>query len=137
MQATTRRVVSMWTPHLLVRTHAHIFLVHSSCVTDVSLTLGSRLKIVKCCAILKIVSSLYHVLLGVLVNHFPMVTSSTTCSLSRPSASSIPFAGTTSPPSVSARWSGMSGCIANPTRDTADRARLVKSCGARDSRHRL
>ena len=55
---------------------------------------------------------------GVLVGHFPMVTSSLTCSLSRPSASPVPLAGSRSRPCVSARWSGISGCIANPTQDT-------------------
>ena len=79
-------VSTLWTPHLPVRTHAHIFLVHITCVTDVSLTFGSRLSSVarfsKVCHL-----SIMSLLDVLVVSHFPMVTSSPTCSLSRPSAS--------------------------------------------------
>ena len=54
-------------------------------------------------------------LLGVPVSRFCPIASSPTCSLSRHSASSTPLAGTRSASCVSARWSGMSGCLANPT----------------------
>ena len=56
--------------------------------------------------------------LSVPVTRFPLIASSPICSLSRPCGSSTPLAGTRSPPCVSARWSGMSGCVANPTPDT-------------------
>ena len=55
---------------------------------------------------------------GVPVGRFPPIAFSPACSLSRPSASSTPLAGTRSLPCVSARWSGMSGCLANPTPGT-------------------
>ena len=47
-----------------------------------------------------------------MISRFP------TCSLSRPSASSTPLAVTRSNPCTSAQWSGMSGCLANPTPHT-------------------
>ena len=52
---------------------------------------------------------------GVPVTRFPLVASSATCSLSRPSASSTPLALTRSNPCTSARWSGLSGCLGKPT----------------------
>ena len=58
-------------------------------------------------------------LLGVLVSRFPLVASSPTCSLSRPSASSTLLAVTRSNTCTSAHWSGMSGCWANPTPHTS------------------
>ena len=57
--------------------------------------------------------------LGVLVGHVPMVASAPTCSLWRPSASSTPLAGTRSLPASLLDRVRMSGCIANPTPDTA------------------
>ena len=82
------------------------------CFTDVWLKIVSVARFTKEC-LLAIMS-----LFGVLVCHFPMILASLTCSLSRPSASSAPLPETRSSPCVSARWSGMSGCIANPTPDT-------------------
>ena len=57
-------------------------------------------------------------LLGVPVSRFLQIASSTTCSQSQPSASSTPLTRTRSPSCASARWSGMSVCIANPTPNT-------------------
>ena len=57
-------------------------------------------------------------LLSVPFVRFPLVASSPTCSLSRPSASSTNLAVTRSNPCTSAHWSGMSGCLANPTPHT-------------------
>ena len=49
---------------------------------------------------------------------FPPVTSSPTCSLSKSSASPTSFGGSRQNPCASAHWSGMSGCLANPTPNT-------------------
>ena len=52
------------------------------------------------------------------LGRFPLVTSSPTCSLSRPSASSTSSGRSGVTPFASAHWSGMSGCLPNPTPDT-------------------
>ena len=57
-------------------------------------------------------------LLGVPSVRFPLFASSPTCSLSRPSASSTSLERTTLNPCPSAHWSGMSGCLVNPTPNT-------------------
>ena len=61
-------------------------------------------------------------LLGVPVGRFLPIASSPTCSLSRPSPSSTPLAGTRSLPCASALWGGMSGHLATPTPDTVSSA---------------
>ena len=69
----------------------------------------------------KTLSSLRHVLVslfGVPFLRFSLVASSLTCSLSRPSASSISLERTRLNPWPSAHWSGMSGCLAHPTPNT-------------------
>ena len=108
------------TPHLFVRAHTHIVLVRALHVMTARVAqgpLGSRLS-----SVARFSKKCHRSIMSLLgvpdVSHFPMVTSSSTCSPSRPSASSTPLAGTRSPPCVSAQWSGMSGCIANPTADT-------------------
>ena len=55
---------------------------------------------------------------GPLGRYLP-VTSSPTCSLSRPSASSTSLGWSSVNPCASAHWSGTSGCLANPTPNTA------------------
>ena len=52
------------------------------------------------------------------LGRFPPVTSSPSCSLSRPSASSTSFGGSRRTPCASAHWSAMSGCLATPTPNT-------------------
>ena len=54
-------------------------------------------------------------LFGVPFVRFPSVASSPTCCLSRPSASSTSLERTRLTSCSSAHWSGMSGCLANPT----------------------
>ena len=51
-------------------------------------------------------------------SRFLPVTSSPRCSLSRPSASLTSLGRSKAPPCASAHWSGMSGCLANPTPNT-------------------
>ena len=57
-------------------------------------------------------------LLGAPFTRLPPVASSPACSLSRPSASSTSLERTRLAPCSSAHWSGMSGCLANPTPHT-------------------
>ena len=54
------------------------------------------------------------------LGRFLPVTSSPTCSLSRPSASSTSFGGSRQNSCASAHCCGMSGCLANPTPNTSD-----------------
>ena len=54
-------------------------------------------------------------------------------SLSRHSASSTPLARTRSNPCTSTHWSGMSGCLANPTSHTASRRNEVGESDCRFS----
>ena len=56
----------MYTEHLTVRTHAHIFLVHSSCVTDVWLQ-GWTIQ----CVCAKVIPSLCHVSFGCSISFVP------------------------------------------------------------------
>ena len=59
-------------------------------------------------------------LLNGAVGRFLPVASSPTCSLSRPSASSTSLERSGVTPCASSHWSGMSGCLANPTQHTGD-----------------
>ena len=67
---------------------------------------------------LKSFSSRCHVFVECPLGRFPLVTSSPTCSVSRPSASSTSFGRSGANPCASAHWSGMSGCLANPAPNT-------------------
>ena len=55
---------------------------------------------------------------GPLVRFPPVASSPSCCSLSRPSASSTSLERSRVNPCASAHWSGMSGCLANPTPHT-------------------
>ena len=100
------------------RAHAHFSRAH---LTRDDCTCGSRPRGSRLSSVARFSKQRHHTimsLLSVSVSHFPMVTSSPTGSLSRPSASSTPSAGTRGHTCISPRWSGMSGCIPNPTPDT-------------------
>ena len=61
------------------------------------------------------------------LGRYPPVTSSPACSLSRPSASSTSLGRRRVNPCASAHWSGTSGCLANPTPNTARVLRLEEA----------
>ena len=88
------------------RAYAHYSRAH---FTRDDCTCGSRL--ISVAHFSKTLSSLCHVLVWCACH----------CSLLRHSASSTPLARTRSNPCTSAHWSGMSGCLANPTPHTASR----------------
>ena len=85
-------------PHTCLYARMRTFLVHSTCVTDVSLALGSRL------ASVARFSKECH--LSIMSFFSPI------CSLSRPLSFVNPFGWNQESPCVSARWSGMSGRVA-------------------------
>ena len=99
------------TPH---RTHAYAHFSRAHFTRD-DCTCSSRLSVLR---VSQNHSYLIMSLLDVPFRPFPLIFCSSTCSLTRPSASSTPLTGFRRPPCATPPWRGMSGHLANPIPDT-------------------
>ena len=104
-----------------------LFLVHAPqriMCGNTTLTQGERECVPHSSALISI--SLDMSLLNVPFSRFPHVLSSPSCPASQTSAISTSFCGSGNDPCASARWSGMSGRMANPTQNTGSREELPR-----------